>query len=60
MDENDGLVEASCDPKCGFLLRTHSLDEAKRFVIDHAEKIHNMEMSEQEAEETIKPVMMMS
>ena len=49
------LMMAECDPKCGFMIRSHDKEEVKVILKEHAKKAHNMDVSDQEAEEKIKP-----
>ena len=50
-----GLKQIECDPKCGFLVRSHDEKELITFGIEHAKKQHNMTVSEKDAKGMIKP-----
>ena len=42
------LKQVECDPKCGFLIRSHDEKEVIRIAIEHAKKSHNMTITEKE------------
>jgi predicted small metal-binding protein len=36
------LKKVECDPKCGFMVRSHDEKEIVEIAIDHAKKFHDM------------------
>ena len=42
------LKQVECDPKCGFLIRSHDEKEVIKIAIEHAKKSHNMTITEKE------------
>lgn len=42
------LKEVSCDPKCGFSVKSHDEKEIIEIVKQHAKKSHNMTVSDKE------------
>jgi predicted small metal-binding protein len=50
-----GLKQIECDPKCGFLVRSHDEKELITIGIEHAKKAHNMTVSEKDAKGMMKP-----
>jgi predicted small metal-binding protein len=42
------LKKVECDPKCGFLVRSHDEKEVVDLAIRHAKKSHNMTLSEKD------------
>jgi len=52
----ESLKQVSCDPTCGFLIRSHDVGELKKFVVDHAKKAHNMNITGKDVEEKMKSV----
>ena len=45
------LKQIECDPKCGFLVRSHDEKEVIRIGIEHAKKAHGMDVTEKDAKE---------
>jgi predicted small metal-binding protein len=54
-----GLMSFSCDPACGFSVRSHDEAEIISMVKEHAKTHHNMEMTDAQIKEKIKPAGMM-
>jgi predicted small metal-binding protein len=48
------LKQIECDPKCGFLVRSHDEKEIVRIAKDHAEKVHKMPVTDKELEGMMK------
>ena len=42
------LKKVECDPKCGFMIRSHDEKEVIAAAIQHAKKSHNETLSEKE------------
>lgn len=42
------LKSVSCDPTCGFMVRSHDDKELTDIVKTHAKKAHNMDMTDEE------------
>lgn len=42
------LKKVECDPKCGFMIRSHDHKEIVKVAIDHAKKLHGMAITEKE------------
>jgi predicted small metal-binding protein len=50
------LKTITCDPMCGFMVRSHNEDELVEMAKAHAKKMHpDMKMSENEIKAMIKP-----
>ena len=50
------LKSISCDPICGFMVRSHDEDELVEVIKVHAKKMHpDFEASEEEIRAMIKP-----
>lgn len=49
-----GLKMAECDPKCGFMVRSHDEKEIIDMVKQHAQKVHNMSVSDKDAASMMK------
>ena len=47
------LKKIECEPKCGFMVRSHDEKELVDLVIKHAKLSHNETLSEKEAKEMI-------
>ena len=45
-EEKQALKSVSCDPTCGFMVRSHDEAELSGIVKEHAKKVHNMDMSD--------------
>ena len=50
----EALKKLECDPKCGFLIRSHDEKEVIRIALEHARTIHNMTLTEKEAKEMVR------
>ncbi len=48
------LKQIECDPKCGFLVRSHDEKELVDIVTKHAKTQHNKTISEKDATAMIK------
>jgi predicted small metal-binding protein len=48
------LKTASCDDKCGFMVRSRSEKELVSIVKSHAKKVHKMDMTDKQIKEMIK------
>ena len=40
------LMQIECEPKCGFLVRSHNEKEVVSIAKVHAKKVHNMSASD--------------
>jgi predicted small metal-binding protein len=49
------LKQIECDPKCGFLVRSHDEKELIAIATEHAKKAHNMTVSEKDVKGMMKP-----
>jgi predicted small metal-binding protein len=50
------LKKVECDPKCGFLVRSHDEKEVVDLAIRHAKKSHNMTLSEKDVKKMMSNV----
>lgn len=48
------LKSVTCDPTCGFMVKSHSEKELISIVKTHAEKMHHMKMADDKIKEMIK------
>jgi predicted small metal-binding protein len=48
------LKQVECDPKCGFLIRSHDEKEVIEIAKEHAKKSHNMTITEKEIRAMMK------
>jgi len=48
------LKQVECDPKCGFLIRSHDEKEVIEIAKEHAKKSHNMTITEKEIKAMMK------
>jgi predicted small metal-binding protein len=48
------LKKVECDPKCGFLVRSHDEKEIIEIVMQHAKKSHNMTITEKDIKAMMK------
>ncbi len=48
------LKEVSCDPKCGFSVKSHDEKEIIEIVKQHAKKSHSMSISDKDVEGKMK------
>jgi predicted small metal-binding protein len=44
-----GLKKIECDPKCGFMVRSHDESEVVKIAMKHAKKSHDMDVTESDA-----------
>jgi len=51
---NQKLMQVSCDPKCGFMIKSHDEQEIVKFTKDHAKKSHKMDVSEKDIKGMMK------
>lgn len=50
----EALKKIECDPKCGFLIRSHDEKEVITIALKHAKESHNMTMTEKEARDMLE------
>jgi predicted small metal-binding protein len=48
------LKTVECDPKCGFLVRSHDEKELLDVAIQHAKKAHSMVITEKDVKKMMK------
>jgi len=48
------LKKIKCDPKCGFLVRSHDEKEIIEIATQHAKKSHNMAITEKDVKGMLK------
>jgi predicted small metal-binding protein len=48
------LKKIECDPKCGFMVRSHDEKELVEIATEHAKKFHNMTLPEKDIKAMIK------
>ena len=48
------LKKLECDPKCGFLIRSHDEKEIAEIAIKHAKKAHSMVITEKDVKTMMK------
>jgi predicted small metal-binding protein len=48
------LKKVECDPKCGFLIRSHEEKEIVDIAIQHAKKSHSMAITEKDVRTMLK------
>jgi len=48
------LKQVECDPKCGFMIRSHDEKEVIEIAKEHAKKSHNMTITEKEIKAMMK------
>ena len=48
------LMQIECDPKCGFLVRSHEEKEVIGIAKTHANKVHNMNASNSDLKAMMK------
>ena len=54
MDKMSGLKTIECDPKCGFMVRSHDEKEVMNVAKVHAKKSHNMDATENDLKKMLK------
>ncbi len=42
--------QVSCDPSCGFLIKSHDENEIKKVVMDHVKNAHHQKISGKDVE----------
>jgi predicted small metal-binding protein len=47
------LKKIECEPKCGFMVRSHDEKEIVELTIQHAKKSHNETLSEKDVKKMI-------
>ncbi len=52
--EEHVLKSVSCDPVCGFMVRSHDEKELSAIVIEHSKTHHNKIITEKEVKEVMK------
>jgi predicted small metal-binding protein len=50
----DKLKQVECDPKCGFLIRSHDEKELTEIAIQHAKKVHSMAITDKDVRKMMK------
>jgi predicted small metal-binding protein len=50
------LKQVECDPKCGFLIRSHDEKELIDIAIKHGKEFHNMALTENDIKKMMKSV----
>jgi predicted small metal-binding protein len=50
------LKAIECEPKCGFMVRSHDEKELLQFAIQHAKTAHQMAVTEKDARALMKAV----
>ncbi len=48
------LKKVECDPKCGFLVRSHDEKELVDVAIQHAKKAHSKDITEKDVKTMMK------
>ena len=48
------LKKIECDPKCGFMVRSHNEKEVVEIAMHHAKKAHKMNITEKELKGMVK------
>jgi len=48
------LKKIECDPKCGFMVRSHDEKEVVEIAMNHAKKAHKMSITEKELKGMVK------
>ena len=48
------LMSVSCDPSCGFIVRSHNEKELTSIVKAHAKKMHKMDMKDEDVKKMMK------
>jgi predicted small metal-binding protein len=50
------LKEVTCDPMCGFMVRSHDEKELSEIVKAHAKNVHNMSITESDVKVKMRNV----
>jgi predicted small metal-binding protein len=53
MSSTGSISRVECDPKCGFMVRSHDEKELINVATRHARKLHNMTITEAEAKKMV-------
>ena len=53
-EEKHVYKSVTCDPQCGFMVRSHDEKELTEIVKMHAKKQHNMEMTDKDVQAKMK------
>lgn len=48
------LKQVSCDPQCGFMIRSHDEKELTNMVKMHTKAVHNMDVSDKDIQDKMK------
>ena len=56
MKKDESLRQISCDPECGFLIRSHDLDEIKSAALKHVKTVHHMKATEKDLDAKVTMV----
>jgi predicted small metal-binding protein len=56
--EKQVLKQVTCDPSCGFMVRSHDEKELAQIVIAHAKNAHNKDLTETDVKAIMKTVKM--
>jgi predicted small metal-binding protein len=48
------LKKIECDPKCGFMIRSHDEKEIIEIALSHANKVHKMKLNEKDIKKMMK------
>ena len=54
MNMSANLKTVSCDPICGFMVRSHDTKEIIDIIKDHAKHVHNMKITDNEVKAKMK------
>jgi predicted small metal-binding protein len=54
MTMTGALKKVECDPKCGFLVRSHDKKEIVEIAMRHAKKYHDMPITEKDVKDMMK------
>jgi hypothetical protein len=47
------LYQVTCDPMCGFVVKSHDKSETKKFAKEHVKTIHSKMVSDGEVEKMV-------
>lgn len=51
---NQVLKQVSCDPECGFMIRSHDEKELTNIVKMHTKNAHNMNITDKDVQDRMK------
>jgi predicted small metal-binding protein len=54
VDKSLSLKEVTCDPSCGFMVRSHDEKELTEIVKSHAKNAHNMSITDNDVKAKMK------